>query len=790
MSRGNKNHGKDDLSLQSIIEETYSRAQMYLDVAGVILMVLDTMGRIILLNRKGHEILGYDNGEAIGESWFAQVPESERAAVEENFHKLISGELSKIDYIERSIINRSGERRTIAWRTNILKDDQGRAIGLISSGEDITERKIAEERLAAKASELSDRVKELTCLYESSRLLSSDKSLDEILEHLVFIMQPAWRYPECACVRAIYHDTEYVTGNFRETQWKQAVDIEVANKEVGSLEVFYLEEKPLADEGPFLKEERFLLKSLAENLSRFLERYISEEALQWELRVNKAVADLSNALISSDKPIIQVAQLVLEYSKQLTKSEHGYVSSIDPVTRDNIGHTLTEMMKGQCNVDIKDIQAAFMVNEDLTYGGLWGHSLNTLESFYTNFPQEHQSHSGTPEEHIPLKNFLSVPAVIAGELVGQIALSNAKNDYTDRDLEAIERLGKLYAIAINRKRAEDALIESEERHRTLVQSMHELVFVYDSENRYSQYYGSPKHLLYKKPEEFMGAKIDDVLPADVVRRYKEAASQIRETGTSQTIDYQLLINGTNYWFSSTLSLHEDKKSIVWVVHDITEKKLVELEREQHERELALYTSLLHHDLGNDLQIILGYIDAANILGHDNSRTLEMISTVENAAQRMKNLLEALSRPEEDVEQEIPQLISRVATEAQKIYSGLSVKIAVAKDAQPLRIIGGRLLPMVFENIIRNSVQFSAADPEIEISISKSEKRAFIDISDNGPGVAPEIKKKLFSKGVSTTGGGFGLYLVKHVLSAYNGTIELLDEEGRKGATFRISLPLT
>ncbi|MHA1481507.1 MAG: GAF domain-containing protein, partial [Candidatus Thorarchaeota archaeon] len=250
-------------------------------------------------------------------------------------------------------------------------------------------------------------------------------------------------------------------------------------KKIGSLDVFYLEELPEEDEGPFLKEERDLIDALAENVTIFLERLASEKKLQWELSFNKAVAGLANALISPDPSIADISAKVLDYSKTLTKSDYGFAASIDPITHDLIGHTLSEMMGNQCKVTPEKSKTTFPVSEDGTYNGLWGFSLNTHEAFYTNNPQSHATSKGLPSGHLPLRNFLSVPAIISDELVGQIGLANSESGFTEADLDTIIRLGSLYAIAISRKRIETTLQESEERYRLLLGSMKDMIFVYD-----------------------------------------------------------------------------------------------------------------------------------------------------------------------------------------------------------------------------------------------------------------------------------------------------------------------
>jgi PAS domain-containing protein len=74
-----------------------------------------------------------------------------------------------------------------------------------------------------------------------------------------------------------------------------------------------------------------------------------------------------------------------------------------------------------------------------------------------NTPAEDSRSTGTPTGHIPIRRFLSAPAFYNGILIGQIALANSDREYTEQDLKLVERLGELYAIAINRKRSEDEL---------------------------------------------------------------------------------------------------------------------------------------------------------------------------------------------------------------------------------------------------------------------------------------------------------------------------------------------
>jgi PAS domain S-box-containing protein len=147
----------------------------------------------------------------------------------------------------------------------------------------------------------------------------------------------------------------------------------------------------------------------------------------------------------------------LDEAMHLTGSKHGYVSSVDPNTGDNVGHTLTEMLNGQCKVTESKTRIAFAIGKDGLYGGLWGHALDTREAIIANKPAEHSAAKGLPIGHIPLERFLTVPVTLDTELVGQIALANKNEDYTEQDLNAIHKLADYYALAIQKIRAEEEL---------------------------------------------------------------------------------------------------------------------------------------------------------------------------------------------------------------------------------------------------------------------------------------------------------------------------------------------
>jgi signal transduction histidine kinase len=122
------------------------------------------------------------------------------------------------------------------------------------------------------ARNLHERVKELNCLYEISRLIENvNLSQDEFLQSVVNFVPPAWQFPEITCARIKFDDREFVTTNFKKTKYVQSQIITVEGERSGKIEVYYLKDTCLFDEGPFLKEERNLLNVIAERIGHNIE---------------------------------------------------------------------------------------------------------------------------------------------------------------------------------------------------------------------------------------------------------------------------------------------------------------------------------------------------------------------------------------------------------------------------------------------------------------------------------------------------------------------------------------
>ena len=165
---------------------------------------------------------------------------------------------------------------------------------------------------------LRERIKELNCLYGISQLAERHfNSLDNLLEELVNFIPHSWQYPDITCARIVFKENTYKSEGFKVTEWRQSSRIYVYSEPVGEVAIFYLEERPPADEGPFLAEERALLDALADQIGTIATRISAEMELQ---DINKQLSLERKALQESNTAIRTVLTRIEEEKNEIYRN--------------------------------------------------------------------------------------------------------------------------------------------------------------------------------------------------------------------------------------------------------------------------------------------------------------------------------------------------------------------------------------------------------------------------------------------------------------------------------------
>lgn len=231
---------------------------------------------------------------------------------------------------------------------------------------EIIERKHAEENLQKRTHDLGERVKELNCINETSKFTANpNMSTEQVLKGIVELIPPAWQYPEITCARILFKEEEYGTPNWKDTEYKQSVDIFINDEKKGAVEVAYLEERPKTDEGPFVSEERDLIDALAREIEAFIKRKNTEDEVKIymkKLEQKNNELDEYTYIVSHDlkAPLITIqgfADLLRKkYGNQLDEKGLQYIDNL--VTASNNLNTLITDLLEYSRAGRKEIRPA------------------------------------------------------------------------------------------------------------------------------------------------------------------------------------------------------------------------------------------------------------------------------------------------------------------------------------------------------------------------------------------------------------------------------------------------
>jgi PAS domain-containing protein len=190
--------------------------------------------------------------------------------------------------MEVRTISKSGKVLNCLWYYSFVRDDKGELQTVLSFVTDITEQRLANYRL-------NERIKELTTLYNVSKLLTTPgDSMHSVFEKLPDLLPPGWQFPACCAARLTVLDNVFQTDNFNDTTWKQSVTIRIDKREVGKIEIVYLKKPSEENESVFLTEEDNLLRAIGQMVQVYIERKQKEDELR------RTQANLTSAINNTE----------------------------------------------------------------------------------------------------------------------------------------------------------------------------------------------------------------------------------------------------------------------------------------------------------------------------------------------------------------------------------------------------------------------------------------------------------------------------------------------------------
>ncbi|MFZ0389278.1 MAG: PAS domain S-box protein, partial [Calditrichia bacterium] len=266
-----------------------------LDSLDDVFLHTDSGGIITQVSAGIKRMFEYSNQEAIGKSWVELFrPEPQKFT-------LLQAELEEKGFIanyELNLQRKDGTVLPVMAAFRLSKTPEGKTTGQEGILRNIGELQAVRNDLAKTKYFFKERLKELNCLYSVSRILNDPRiSAEEVFQQILEIICRSWQYPEVTVCRIRSGYGEYCSNNFMESPWHMSGSLESNGLRFGEVEVFYLDSRPVQDEGPFLKEERYLLDTLGRNIGDYLLREKTRRENQY---YSSLIHSSNDAIISKD----------------------------------------------------------------------------------------------------------------------------------------------------------------------------------------------------------------------------------------------------------------------------------------------------------------------------------------------------------------------------------------------------------------------------------------------------------------------------------------------------------
>lgn len=658
-------------------------------------------------------------------------------------------------------MRKDGSSVWIEQRTTPVHDAMGRLIGAHAMLRDITPAKVAETALRKRTHDLRERVKELNLLYSVSELLRQPElSLVYTLKRVADLIPQAWQYPGITCARILLDEQAFQTDNFRETQWKQASPIIVDGKEAGSIEVCYLEERSECDEGPFLKEERGLIKVVSERLGASIEQKRTDA----ELRAREQVLRRQAELLDLAKEAIFVRDIdtsIVSYWNQGAERMYGWTKV------EAVGKVSHGLLHTQFSQPLPEIEAELVQ---------WGHWEGQIV---------HQRRDGT---NVVVASRWALQRDERGKPLAALQIDNDISERkraeesieSQRVLELVETSPVGIVVA---DKAGVILVINREAQRILG-------FSYRAGLRLEEYerLGPVRHRMDGSsvpPEEAP------------IRRAIEKGEAIR----AEEITFRFTDGRSIPTLVSTAPFYGARGEITGAIVAIQDiSPLEEIERLRNE-----FLGMISHELRSPLTAIKGSsalaLSSPDVLEPQTKELLEIIEGEANAlSELVSNLLDMTSikagalsvHPEpvdlKDIIEEARRAFRRRGN-PQEVQVDLPGPILVKADRR--RII------QVLTNLLNNAAKSSPPDRPVLISVHQLGLFVTVRVRDRGSGIPAEKLPQLFKKfslfsdegeGASS-GTGLGLAICKGIVEAHGGRIWASSAGEGQGAIFTFTLPL-
>ena len=731
----------------------------------------DREGRILYLNKAlvqrlnlnaAEEVIGKRPSEIWPDGRFADI---EQAAVR-------AMETGAIQTLDLSAPGVGGEVRSDHVLILPERDVTGQTIGSIAFGRDITERNKAEEQLALLNFAIN-RVQEAAYLIDSDGcfLYVNDEacralgySREELLGLTLPDIDPG--YPR-----------EQFLAIWGELQECGSLTFEVTHKKKDGL-TFPAE----VNANYFKYAGNGYILALVRDIT---ERKRIEDINLGRLRLLQFAANHT---------MEELLQATLDEVEVLTDSAIGFYHFLEPDQKTlSLQGWSTRTLAEFCKAEGKGLKY------DVDQAGVWVDCVRQRQPVIHNDYASLPHRKGMPEGHPPVVRELVVPVMRGDKIVAILGVGNKPENYTDHDLETVSIFADLAWEIAERKQAEVKL----ELVDYALNHVHEAAFLIDEEARFHYVNREACGALGYSRDELIGLMVSDVDPEVSLEHWAEHWSKLKVSGSLTMERRHRKKNGDCFPVEINANYFEfDGQGYnLALVRDVTERKRIETELKNKNRELESFTYTVSHDLKSPLITIRGFAGAitSDLAAGRNDRIDKDLQRICNAADKMMTLMDdllQLSRigrvinPPEPVD--MTCLAREVVENLSPILQQNGAQVSVQPE-MPTVSCDRQRISEVLQNLVENAVQYRGEQSELQVQIGLREEghRQVFFVQDNGAGIAPDYHQHVFGLfnrlNSQIPGNGIGLSLVKRIIEEHDGRVWVESDGEGAGSTFCFTL---
>lgn len=344
----------------------------------------------------------------------------------------------------------------------------------------------------------------------------------------------------------------------------------------------------------------------------------------------------------------------------------------------------------------------------------------------------------------------------------------------------------------------------------IIKSLPDLLIIYDEEGYYIDIFTSNDSLLYAPREEVLGQNIEQVFPKDISNFFLKSIHSAINSSKPIIINYELDVLSGHKYFEAILTpikldIISEKRKIIFLARDITDRKKIEIELVNANYEKDLFFSIIGYDLRDPITSLVTYADI--FINYFDKLEPQQIKnyTLETSQEiyTLKNLIENLldwSKSQSGKLDYLPEItdLYNLIENAILIYNNMlkSKNLTISSTVQPKTycLVDRFMISSVLRNLLSNAIRFSHPNSTIEIYTEDIDPYIKVYVKDYGIGIPPDKLEAIFqdeSKDLMSSGKtreqGLGLQISKNFIQKHNCIIGV-QSEVNKGSTFFFTVP--